>query len=157
MVSKSGQCLNDLLFRWRAITLGGEIVAVVSNHEDLRPIAEAAGLPYIVIPITADTKMAAEDRLRDLVAEYDADLAVLARYMQVLSDGRGLCLEVERPHHFALPPNTLLGLEFLPPGLRTRSIARRWPRRSPSSTSSKTAHRDSPAAPEGQGFRFCSG
>ena len=52
MVSKMGHCLNDLIFRWRAGNLGGELVAVVSNHEDLRPMAEAAGLPFHHVPVT---------------------------------------------------------------------------------------------------------
>lgn len=105
MVSKSGHCLNDLLFRWRGGTLGGEIVAVVSNHEDLRQMTEAAGLPYVVVPVTADTRAEAEDRLRGLVDEYKADLVVLARYMQVLSDD--LCRELKgraiNIHHSFLP------------------------------------------------------
>jgi formyltetrahydrofolate deformylase len=50
MVSKLGHCLNDLIFRWRADSLGAELVAVVSNHEDLRPMAEAAGLPFFTSP-----------------------------------------------------------------------------------------------------------
>jgi len=105
MVSKSGHCLNDLLFRWRGGTLGGEIVAVVSNHEDLRQMAEAAGLPYIVVPVTAETRSSAEDHLRGLVDEYEADLVVLARYMQVLSDE--LCCDLAgraiNIHHSFLP------------------------------------------------------
>ena len=56
MVSKMGHCLNDLIFRWRAGTLGGELVAVVSNHEVLRPMAEAAGLPFVHIPVTPTNK-----------------------------------------------------------------------------------------------------
>ncbi|WP_254910551.1 formyltetrahydrofolate deformylase [Gulosibacter sp. 10] len=105
MVSKAAHCLNDLLFRWRGGTLGGDIVAVVSNHEDLRSMAEATGLPYHVVPVTNDTKPEAEDRLRELIEEYDADLVVLARYMQVLSDelaqelfGRAINI-----HHSFLP------------------------------------------------------
>ncbi|MEO8282544.1 MAG: formyltransferase family protein, partial [Pseudarthrobacter sp.] len=86
MVSKFGHCLNDLIFRWQAGSLGAEIAVVVSNHEDLRPMAEAAGLPFIHVPVTAATKPEAEARLLELVAEYDADLVVLARYMQVLSN-----------------------------------------------------------------------
>ena len=105
MVSKAAHCLNDLLFRWRGGTLGGEIVAVVSNHEDLRQMAEAAGLPFVVVPVTADTKAQAEDRLRELVDEFDADLVVLARYMQVLSDE--LCADLAgraiNIHHSFLP------------------------------------------------------
>ncbi|MFD4637794.1 formyltetrahydrofolate deformylase [Lentzea sp. NPDC058436] len=105
MVSKAGHCLNDLLFRWRAGSLGGEIAAVVSNHEDLRPMAEAAGLDFVHVPNTADTKHAAEQRLVELVEEYQADLVVLARYMQVLSND--LCAKlagrVINIHHSFLP------------------------------------------------------
>ena len=63
MVSKFGHCLNDLIFRWRAGTLGGDIALVVSNHPDLRPMAEAAGLPFVHLPVTPDTKADAEARL----------------------------------------------------------------------------------------------
>jgi formyltetrahydrofolate deformylase len=105
MVSKFGHCLNDLIFRWRAGSLGAEIAVVVSNHEELRPMAEAAGLPFIHVPVTAGTKPEAEARLLELVAEYDADLVVLARYMQVLSDDlcrqlRGRAINI---HHSFLP------------------------------------------------------
>jgi formyltetrahydrofolate deformylase len=86
MVSKFGHCLNDLIFRWRAGTLGGDIALVVSNHEDLRPMAEAAGLPCVHIPLTPATKPHAEAQLLELVDQYNIDLLVLARYMQILSD-----------------------------------------------------------------------
>jgi formyltetrahydrofolate deformylase len=105
MVSRQGHCLNDLAFRWRSGTLGGELAAVVSNHEDLRSMAEAAGLPYFHIPVEADTKPEAEARLLQLVDELEIDLVVLARYMQVLSDdacdalyGRAINI-----HHSFLP------------------------------------------------------
>ena len=52
MVSRQGHCLNDLVFRWWSGTLGGDLAAVVSNHEDLRSMADAAGLPYFRIPVT---------------------------------------------------------------------------------------------------------
>jgi formyltetrahydrofolate deformylase len=105
MVSKLGHCLNDLIFRWRAGSLGAELVAVVSNHEDLRPMAEAVGLPFLHVPVTPATKREAEERLLELVDEHRADLVVLARYMQVLSDeacaalhGRAINI-----HHSFLP------------------------------------------------------
>ena len=105
MVSKLGHCLNDLIFRWRAGSLGGQIVAVVSNHEDLRPMAEAADLPFVHVPVTPDTKADAEAALLDLVREEDVELVVLARYMQILSDS--LCRELEGKainiHHSFLP------------------------------------------------------
>lgn len=105
MVSKMGHCLNDLIFRWRAGILGGELVAVVSNHEVLRPMAEAAGLPYVHIPVTPITKPQAEAQLLALVDELEADVVVLARYMQVLSDEtctvlKGRAINI---HHSFLP------------------------------------------------------
>ena len=105
MVSKMGHCLNDLIFRWRAGTLGGELVAVVSNHEVLRPMAEAAGLPFVHIPVTPTTKPEAEAELLALVDEYDADLVVLARYMQVLSNETCTALQGRaiNIHHSFLP------------------------------------------------------
>ncbi|MBB4683682.1 formyltetrahydrofolate deformylase [Amycolatopsis jiangsuensis] len=105
MVSKAGHCLNDLLFRWRSGGLGGQIALVVSNHEDLRPMAEAAGVAFEHVPLTPDTKPDAEQRLLDLVGEHGIDLVVLARYMQVLSDG--LCQKLQgraiNIHHSFLP------------------------------------------------------
>lgn len=105
MVSKFGHCLNDLIFRWRGGSLGGDLVAVVSNHETHRAMAEAAGLPFIYVPVTPDTKAEAEQKLLELVDEYKADLVVLARYMQVLSDN--LCRSLEgraiNIHHSFLP------------------------------------------------------
>ncbi|GAA5107204.1 formyltetrahydrofolate deformylase [Haloechinothrix salitolerans] len=105
MVSKAGHCLNDLIFRWRAGSLGADIAAVVSNHEDLRPMADAAGLDFVHVPVTPDVKPEAEARLLELVDEYEADLVVLARYMQVLSDD--LCGKLAGKainiHHSFLP------------------------------------------------------
>jgi formyltetrahydrofolate deformylase len=105
MVSKFGHCLNDLIFRWRAGTLGGDIALVVSNHQDLQPMAEAAGLPFVHIPVSAATKAHAEARLLELVDQHHIDLVVLARYMQILSDelcttlaGRAINI-----HHSFLP------------------------------------------------------
>jgi formyltetrahydrofolate deformylase len=105
MVSRMGHCLNDLIFRWRAGSLGGDIVAIVSNHLDLRPMAEAAGLPFYHIPVTPQTKPQAEEELLALVEHYHADLVVLARYMQVLSDDtcRQLYGRAINIHHSFLP------------------------------------------------------
>ncbi|MFI5606474.1 formyltetrahydrofolate deformylase [Amycolatopsis sp. NPDC051903] len=105
MVSKFGHCLNDLLFRWRAGGLGAELALVVSNHEDLRPMAEAAAVPFEHVPVTPATKAGAEQRLLDLMWEHEIDLVVLARYMQVLSDE--LCGKLDgraiNIHHSFLP------------------------------------------------------
>jgi formyltetrahydrofolate deformylase len=105
MVSRFGHCLNDLIFRWRAGTLGGDIALVVSNHEDLRPMAEAAGLPFVHVPVTAATKAESEARLLELVDQHEIDLVVLARYMQILSDElcRALTGRAINIHHSFLP------------------------------------------------------
>ena len=105
MVSRMGHCLNDLIFRWRAGSLNAELVAVVSNHEDLRPMAEAGGLPFYHVPVTPESKPQAEQRLLEIVDEHRAEVVVLARYMQVLSDN--LCLKLLgraiNIHHSFLP------------------------------------------------------
>ncbi len=85
LVSKAAHCINDLLVRERAGTLPVDIVAVVGNHDDLRDLAEFYGKPFHHIPVTADTKAAAEAQLMELVRDLDAELVVLARYMQILS------------------------------------------------------------------------
>lgn len=105
MASKFGHCLNDLIFRWRAGTLGGEIALVVSNHPDLQPMAEAAGLPFLHLPVSPATKAHSEARLLELVDQHEIDLVVLARYMQILSDD--LCRQLSgraiNIHHSFLP------------------------------------------------------
>jgi formyltetrahydrofolate deformylase len=105
MVSRFGHCLNDLLFRWRSGALNMDVPAVVSNHRDLEPLVVSYGIPFHHVPITADTKVAAEARLREIVSEHDVDLVVLARYMQVLSDdlSRDLSGRVINIHHSFLP------------------------------------------------------
>ncbi|WP_017608920.1 formyltetrahydrofolate deformylase [Nocardiopsis xinjiangensis] len=105
MVSKAGHCLNDLIFRWRSGSLGADIVAVVSNHEGLRSMAENAGLPFVHVPVTPESKPESEARMLQLVEEYDAELVVLARYMQVLSDQTCKALEGRaiNIHHSFLP------------------------------------------------------
>jgi formyltetrahydrofolate deformylase len=105
MVSTSGHCLNDLIFRWRTGSLDGELVGVVSNHEDLRAMAESAGLPFFHVPVSPATKADAEAELLALVDDLDVELVVLARYMQILSDRtcvalRGRAINI---HHSFLP------------------------------------------------------
>jgi formyltetrahydrofolate deformylase len=105
MVSLGGHCLNDLLFRARNGSLPIVVPAVVSNHEVLRPLAEFYGVPFLHIPVDARDKKAAEARLREVVVEFDVELVVLARYMQVLSDD--LCKHLDgraiNIHHSFLP------------------------------------------------------
>jgi len=105
MVSRFGHCLNDLLFRAHHGGLNVEIAAVVSNHPDLSYLAETYDIPFHHLPVTPDTKEAAEQRLLDLVDELRVDLVVLARYMQILS--ADLCKRLEgraiNIHHSILP------------------------------------------------------
>ena len=84
LVSRHDHCLVDLLWRWRRGDLDGEVVAVLSNHEDLRREVEAVGVPYHHVPVHAEDKPRAEAAMLDLLAG-EADLVVLARYMQILS------------------------------------------------------------------------
>jgi formyltetrahydrofolate deformylase len=105
MVSKLGHCLNDLLFRHRSHLLPLDIRAIVSNHRDFYQLAASYNIPFHHIPVAADNKAQAEARLLDIVAQEQAELVVLARYMQVLSNG--LCRALEGKainiHHSFLP------------------------------------------------------
>lgn len=105
MCSKDAHCLNDLLFQQRSGTLPIEIPAIVSNHQDLAELAAFYGVPFHHIPVTADTKQAAEAELRSLIAEHEIELVVLARYMQILSDDlcRDLTGKAINIHHSFLP------------------------------------------------------
>ena len=105
MVSREGHCLTDLLFRARSQGLPIDVVGVVGNHEDLRPVAEFYGAPFTCVPVTRDTKEAAEAELLRLVGDLDVELVVLARYMQILSPA--LCERLHggviNIHHSFLP------------------------------------------------------
>ena len=104
-VSRWGHCLNSLLNGWKNGTLPVDIVGVVSNHEDMRAITEWYGLPYHYLPITPETKPEQEAQIRAVMADADAELLVLARYMQVLSDDmcRRLAGRAINIHHSFLP------------------------------------------------------
>lgn len=82
-VSKQDHCLLELLWQWRAGDLRAEITQVVSNHADVAPLVAPYGIPFHHVPVTADTKREAEARATALVR--DAEVVVLARYMQILS------------------------------------------------------------------------
>ncbi|NEK56347.1 formyltetrahydrofolate deformylase [Geodermatophilus sabuli] len=105
MVSKFAHCLNDLLFRNSVGDLNLDVVAVVSNHPDLKPLADHYGVPFKHIPVTKDTKDAAEAELLDMVREQNVELVILARYMQILSDNlcRQLAGHAINIHHSMLP------------------------------------------------------
>lgn len=104
-VSHQGHCLNSILHRWSTGTLPIEVVAVVSNHLDMRRLAEWHGVPYHHLPISDGRKAEQEAQMMALFEQVDAELLVLARYMQILSaqacrffDGRAINI-----HHSFLP------------------------------------------------------
>ena len=106
LVSKAGHCLNDLLFRQRAGQLGIELPLVLSNHPDLAGLAEFYGVPFEAHAVTSSgQKLAFEDRVMDAVEQYDIELVVLARYMQVLSPElcEKLAGRIINIHHSFLP------------------------------------------------------
>lgn len=84
MCSKESHCLADLLHRWHSKELDGNVVAVVSNHDDLRRMVEWHNIPYHHVPVSRDNKAEAFAQMENLLDEYKADVVVLARYMQVL-------------------------------------------------------------------------
>jgi formyltetrahydrofolate deformylase len=83
MVSKLDHCLADLLWRWRSGELPMAIPLVISNHEELRSVVEREGIPFAFVPVTAGTKASAFEKMECLFREVEADLVVLARYMQI--------------------------------------------------------------------------
>ncbi|WP_149141911.1 formyltetrahydrofolate deformylase [Gemmobacter caeruleus] len=105
MVSRFGHCLNDLLYRSRIGALPIEIVAVISNHMDYQKVVVNQDIPYYCIKVTKENKPQAEAQLLQVVEDSGAELIVLARYMQVLSDA--LCKKMSgriiNIHHSFLP------------------------------------------------------
>ena len=106
MVSKGDHCLVDLLYRLRMGELNIEPVAIVSNHpRDVAIRTDIGDIPFHYVPVTKETKPEAEARVREIAAEAQAELVVLARYMQIFSDEQsahfsGRCINI---HHSFLP------------------------------------------------------
>jgi len=106
MVSKFDHCLADLLYRWRIGELAMEPMAIVSNHpREAIGHTDLGDIPFHHLPVTRDTKAAQEAQVRAIAADTDAELVVLARYMQILSDEQaahfaGRCINI---HHSFLP------------------------------------------------------
>ncbi|MGC9527577.1 MAG: formyltetrahydrofolate deformylase [Limnospira sp.] len=84
-VTKQDHCLLDLLWRWKAKEISAEIPLIISNHPDLKPIADQFAIAFQHIPITPETKGEREAEQLDILKEYKIDLIVLAKYMQILS------------------------------------------------------------------------
>jgi len=105
LVSKEGHCLNDLLFRCKSGLLPVDIRAIISNHRDFYQLAASYNVPFHHIPVTAATKAQAEAKQLEIIEAEGAELVVLARYMQILSNdlcgklaGRAINI-----HHSFLP------------------------------------------------------
>jgi formyltetrahydrofolate deformylase len=104
-VSKHGHCLNSILHRWSTGTLPIQVMGVVSNHQDMRSLAEWHGVPYFYLPVIEGRKQEQEERMKEVFVRTESELLVLARYMQILSagacqhfDGRAINI-----HHSFLP------------------------------------------------------
>jgi formyltetrahydrofolate deformylase len=105
MVSKESHCLADLLHRWHSKELDADIMAVISNHDDLRRMVEWHDIPYHHVAVDPKNKVPAFAEVNRLVERYQTDLVVLARYMQILP--AELCEQysgrVINIHHSFLP------------------------------------------------------
>ncbi|MDI9334002.1 MAG: formyltetrahydrofolate deformylase [Cytophagales bacterium] len=105
MVSQEGHCLNDLLFRWKSGLLNLDVRAIVSNHREFYQLAASYNVPFHHIPVTKSSKASAEAKTYDIIQSEGAELVVLARYMQILSDD--LCNKLSgraiNIHHSFLP------------------------------------------------------
>jgi formyltetrahydrofolate deformylase len=105
MVSKFDHCLDDLMYRLHKGELNMEISAVVSNHKDLRPMVEREGIRFVYLPVTKKNKLEQEKALLNIIEETSSELVILARYMQIISDG--LCEKLTgraiNIHHSFLP------------------------------------------------------
>jgi formyltetrahydrofolate deformylase len=106
MVSRFDHCLVDLLYRWRSGEMPMEPVAIIANHpRELYAHIEFGDIPFHYLPVTRQTKMEQETQVWEVIKLAKADLVVLARYMQILSDGfaaklQGRCVNI---HHSFLP------------------------------------------------------
>ena len=104
MASREDHCLADLLWRHRRGELDMDLLGVISNHEDFRADVETVGIPFHHVPVTRDTKPVAERQQLEIIGG-QADVVVLARYMQILSGGflSGVGCPVINIHHSFLP------------------------------------------------------
>ena len=105
LVSRDGHCLNDILFRWKSGLLPIDVRAIISNHRDFYQLAASYNVPFHHITVSADTKAQAEAKQIEIIDSEGAELVVLARYMQVLSND--LCKKLSgraiNIHHSMLP------------------------------------------------------
>lgn len=103
-VSRQDHCLFDLIWRQRAGELQAEIPLIISNHAALEPIAQQFNIDFHHIPITKENKLEQEDQQHQLLQQYQIDLVILAKYMQILSpDFVQRFPQVINIHHSFLP------------------------------------------------------
>ena len=104
-VSKYSHCLNDIIHRWEVDALPIDIRAIVSNHDDARSFSEWNKIPYHHLPVSAETKKDQEKLFKEVIEDNDAELVILARYMQILSPEflDGLTSDCINIHHSFLP------------------------------------------------------
>ncbi len=105
MVSQQGHCLNDLLFRWKSGLLPVDIRAIISNHRDFYQLAASYNVPFHHVPMVQDGKAQVEARQLEIIEAEGAELIVLARYMQILSNDlcKALAGRAINIHHSFLP------------------------------------------------------
>lgn len=104
-VSKYDHCLYDILGRFKSGELNLDIPLIISNHLDLKPIANSFGVPFFHIPVTKDTKLAVQAKHLSLLSEHKIDFIVLARYMQIIPEGliNEYTHKIINIHHSFLP------------------------------------------------------
>ena len=105
LASHASHCLADILYRWRSGDLDCDIAAVISNHENLREMVEWHGVPFHYVEMTPETKAAANTQIEQWLQDYQTELVVLARYMQIVPPA--LCQryagKIINIHHSFLP------------------------------------------------------
>jgi formyltetrahydrofolate deformylase len=105
MVSQQGHCLNDLLFRWKSGLLPIDIRAIISNHRDFYQLAASYNVPFHHVPMIKDEKARVEAKQLEIINSEGAELVILARYMQILSNSmcQALAGRAINIHHSFLP------------------------------------------------------
>ena len=105
LVSREGHCLNDLLFRWKSNLLPIDVRAIISNHREFYQLAASYNIPFHHLPVSAANKAQVEARQLEIIESESAELVVLARYMQILSNDlcRQLAGRAINIHHSFLP------------------------------------------------------
>ncbi|WP_010648035.1 formyltetrahydrofolate deformylase [Oceanobacillus massiliensis] len=104
-VSKEPHCLLELLWEWQSGDLMANIALVISNHETAREMVESLGIPFYYIPASKEIRKQVEEQQKQLLEQYDVDIIVLARYMQILTNDfvKGYENRIINIHHSFLP------------------------------------------------------